>query len=212
MCIDRQEGTDHLTADGSHSPSLQYAGGNVTAWRWVIFVGLLVPSYWVGEGVAQLIEAVIEWNFFENRRVLYYFIGTTVRLRQFHPRDSHLYLSLLTASASLSGRLLPLGLMDATHNQQCAQQATSCSGNPFRPLCQQPAALEEPAGPLARTAGWDGFFWHQFAIQKGPEDTSEHSLAAAAAGAHVQGGLPAGAVADHLSGPGPRQPHLDGDL
>lgn len=43
-----------------------------------MLVGLLVPSYWIGEGLAQLIEAVIEWNFFENRRVLYYFIGTTV--------------------------------------------------------------------------------------------------------------------------------------
>lgn len=89
---------------------MQYAGGNVTAWRWVVFIGLLVPSYWVGEGVAQLIEAVIEWNFFENRRVLYYFIGTTVRLRQFHRRGSHLYLLLSTGSASLSGRLRPLWL------------------------------------------------------------------------------------------------------
>ena len=57
---------------------MQYAGGNVTAWRWVMLAGLLVPTYWVGEGAAQAIEAVIEWNFFENRRVLYYFIGTTV--------------------------------------------------------------------------------------------------------------------------------------
>lgn len=57
---------------------LQYANGNVVVWRWVIFIGLLVPAYWIGEGVAQLIEAIIEWNFFENRRVLYYFIGTTV--------------------------------------------------------------------------------------------------------------------------------------
>lgn len=56
----------------------QYASGNVVVWRWVILVGLLVPTYWVGEGIAQLIEAIIEWNFFENRRVLYYFIGTTV--------------------------------------------------------------------------------------------------------------------------------------
>ena len=48
-----------------------------------MLVGLLVPSYWIGEGLAQLIEAVIEWNFFENRRVLYYFIGTTVGHRVF---------------------------------------------------------------------------------------------------------------------------------
>ncbi len=60
------------------APALQYADGNITVWRWLMLVGLLVPSYWIGEGLAQLIEAVIEWNFFENRRVLYYFIGTTV--------------------------------------------------------------------------------------------------------------------------------------
>jgi hypothetical protein len=58
--------------------ALQYADGNITVWRWLMLVGLLVPSYWIGEGLAQLIEAVIEWNLFENRRVLYYFIGTTV--------------------------------------------------------------------------------------------------------------------------------------
>ena len=62
-------------------PALQYADGNITVWRWLMLVGLLVPSYWIGEGLAQLIEAVIEWNFFENRRVLYYFIGTTVGCR-----------------------------------------------------------------------------------------------------------------------------------
>lgn len=55
----------------------EYVEGNVTAWRWVMLVGLLVPAYWVGEGLAQGLEAAIEWNFFENRRVLYYFIGTT---------------------------------------------------------------------------------------------------------------------------------------
>jgi hypothetical protein len=57
---------------------VQYARGNIVVWRWLMLLGLLVPSYWIGEGIAQLIEAVIEWNFFENRRVLYYFIGTTV--------------------------------------------------------------------------------------------------------------------------------------
>lgn len=57
---------------------VQYVAGNLTAWRWVMLVGLLVPTYWVGEGLAQGLEAAIEWNFFENRRVLYYFIGTTV--------------------------------------------------------------------------------------------------------------------------------------
>jgi hypothetical protein len=57
---------------------VQYAHGNIVVWRWLMLIGLLVPSYWIGEGIAQLIEAVIEWNFFENRRVLYYFIGTTV--------------------------------------------------------------------------------------------------------------------------------------
>lgn len=58
---------------------MQYAGGNLTAWRWVMLVGMVVPSYWVGEGCALALEACIEWNFFENRRVLYYFLGTTVR-------------------------------------------------------------------------------------------------------------------------------------
>ena len=37
-------------------PASQYAGGNLTAWRWVMLTGLIIPSYWVGEGVAQLIE------------------------------------------------------------------------------------------------------------------------------------------------------------
>lgn len=78
---------------------MQYAGGNLTAWRWVMLVGMVVPSYWVGEGCALALEACIEWNFFENRRVLYYFLGTTVR----PPPLSAPHLSL-TAPECLSWR------------------------------------------------------------------------------------------------------------
>ena len=59
---------------------MQYVSGNFTSWRWIILVGCLAPAYWLGEGVAHLFEAAVEWKFFENRRVLYYIIGTTVRL------------------------------------------------------------------------------------------------------------------------------------
>lgn len=59
---------------------VQYVSGNFTSWRWIILIGCLAPAYWLGEGIAHLIEAAVEWKFFQNRRVLYYIIGTTVRL------------------------------------------------------------------------------------------------------------------------------------
>lgn len=78
VCNDRACHSEGAVGSQKLHPAPQYAGGNVTVWRWLMLIGLLVPCYWIGEGLAQLIEAVIEWNFFENRRVLYYFIGTTV--------------------------------------------------------------------------------------------------------------------------------------
>ena len=57
----------------------QYVSGNFTTWRWLILVGCLAPAYWGAEGIARLFEAAVEWRYFEDRRVLYYLIGTTVR-------------------------------------------------------------------------------------------------------------------------------------
>lgn len=54
--------------------------GNFTAWRWLILVGCLAPAYWLGKGLAHLFEAAVEYKFFENRRVLFYLIGTTASL------------------------------------------------------------------------------------------------------------------------------------
>ena len=42
-------------------------------------MGSLAPAYWAAEGLARLFEAAVEWRYFEDRRVLYYLIGTTVR-------------------------------------------------------------------------------------------------------------------------------------
>ena len=52
--------------------------GNFTTWRWLILVGCLAPAYWAAEGIARLFELAVEWRYFEDRRVLYYLIGTTV--------------------------------------------------------------------------------------------------------------------------------------
>ena len=57
---------------------LQYVSGNFTTWRWLILIGCLAPAYWAAEGIARLFELAVEWRFFEDRRVLYYLIGTTV--------------------------------------------------------------------------------------------------------------------------------------
>ena len=57
---------------------LQYVSGNFTTWRWLVLVGCLAPAYWAAEGIARLFEMAVEWRFFEDRRVLYYLIGTTV--------------------------------------------------------------------------------------------------------------------------------------
>ena len=57
--------------------------GNFTTWRWLILIGCLAPIYWAAEGIARLFEAAVEWRYFEDRRVLYYLIGTTVRCNVF---------------------------------------------------------------------------------------------------------------------------------
>jgi len=68
--------------------------GNFTTWRWLILIGCLAPAYWAAEGIARLFELAVEWRFFEDRRVLYYLIGTTVsalkacRCKLVHQHDS----------------------------------------------------------------------------------------------------------------------------
>ena len=56
--------------------------GNFTAWRWLVLIGSIVPAHWMGKALAHLFEAAVEYRYFEDRRVLFYLIGTTVRWRQ----------------------------------------------------------------------------------------------------------------------------------
>ena len=73
----------------------QYVSGNFTTWRWLILIGCLAPAFWAAEGIARLFELAVEWRFFEDRRVLYYLIGTTVSAlkasgcKLAHQHDSH---------------------------------------------------------------------------------------------------------------------------
>ena len=68
-----------VSAGSSRMRVPQYVSGNFTSWRWLLLAGCLAPAYWAGEGLARALEAAIEWKYFENRQVLYYLIGTTVR-------------------------------------------------------------------------------------------------------------------------------------
>lgn len=44
-------------------------------------MGCLAPAFWLGRGLAHLFEAAVEYKYFEDRRVLFYLIGTTVSAR-----------------------------------------------------------------------------------------------------------------------------------
>ncbi len=46
--------------------------------RWLIFVGMLVPAWWLGRGIVKVIVFVIEGAFFTQKRALYYIMGTKV--------------------------------------------------------------------------------------------------------------------------------------
>ena len=48
-------------------------------WRWLVFVGSLVPLYWFGEGVTKALVWVIETVFFFQKKALYFLVGTKVR-------------------------------------------------------------------------------------------------------------------------------------
>ena len=175
-------------------PAPQYAGGNVTVWRWLMLIGLLVPSYWIGEGLAQLIEAVIEWNFFENRRVLYYFIGTTVGF-------GALFIYHFVASS----RVLSLGALISSCHCACHKhsQLSTCLAKEFLLMPKLGYAGTRGAAGVPSTA------------VRGAEVLAvnlESVHPAAAAGAHVPDGIPSGAVGMHLQRAAQRQPHLAGGL
>ena len=58
---------------------LQNLNGNFVVWRWLVFVGSLVPLYWLGEGVTKALVWVIETVFFFQKKALYFLVGTKVR-------------------------------------------------------------------------------------------------------------------------------------
>ena len=46
--------------------------------RWLIFVGMLVPIWWLGRGIVKVLVFIIEGAFFTQKRALYYIMGTKV--------------------------------------------------------------------------------------------------------------------------------------
>ncbi len=58
---------------------LQNLNGNFVVWRWLVFVGSLVPLYWFGEVVTKALVWVIETAFFFQKKALYFLVGTKVR-------------------------------------------------------------------------------------------------------------------------------------
>lgn len=46
--------------------------------RWLIFVGMFVPVWWLGRGIVKVLVFIIEGAFFTQKRALYYIMGTKV--------------------------------------------------------------------------------------------------------------------------------------
>ena len=46
--------------------------------RWLIFIGMLVPVWWLGRAIIKVLVFIIEGAFFTQKRALYYIMGTKV--------------------------------------------------------------------------------------------------------------------------------------